>query len=229
MMGLMSVDVEKALLTRRSVRGFLPRAVEHSLVVRILELAARAPSGTNTQPWRVHVLSGRFRDELVERVLRADGQESDLHVGEYDYYPKTWREPYLGRRRKVGYDLYGLLGIAKGDNDRMAKQHARNYEFFGAPVGLIFVIDRDLGIGSWLDYGIFLQSIMIAARGAGLDTCPQQAFARYHRVIADYLQLPHNEMVVCGMAMGYADDNEPANRLVTERMSLDEFVRFHHG
>nr|WP_087732126.1 nitroreductase [Paraburkholderia piptadeniae] len=227
-MDLMSVDVEQALLTRRSVRGFLPRPVEHALVVRILELAARAPSGTNTQPWRVHVLTGRSRDELVEHVLRADGQEPGLHVGEYDYYPKTWREPYLGRRRKVGYDLYGLLGIAKGDKDGMAKQHARNYEFFGAPVGLIFVIDRDLEIGSWLDYGMFLQSIMIAARGAGLDTCPQQAFARYHRVIADYLQLPQSEMVVCGMAMGYADLDEPANQLVTDRMALDEFVRFRH-
>lgn len=222
------VDVEQAISSRRSVRGFLPQEVPLPLVRHILELAGRSPSGTNTQPWRVHVLTGRSRAELVERILHADTTEPDAHTGEYDYYPKSWREPYLSRRRKVGYDMYGLLGIAKGDKAGMATQHARNYTFFGAPVGLIFTIDRDLEIGSWLDYGMFLQSIMIAARGSGLDTCPQQAFAKYHRVIAEYLQLPESQMVVCGMAIGFADHSEAANQLITERMPLDEFVRFYH-
>lgn len=224
-----SVDVEQAVLSRRSVRGFLPQEVPLPLVRRILELAGRSPSGTNTQPWCVHVLTGRSRAELVERILHTDATEPEAHADEYDYYPKVWREPYLSRRRKVGYDMYRLLGIAKGDKARMATQHARNYTFFGAPIGLIFTIDRDLEIGSWLDYGMFLQSIMIAARGSGLDTCPQQAFAKYHRVIAEYLRLPENQMVVCGMAIGFADHSEPANQLITDRMPLDDFVRFHHG
>lgn len=227
-MSTLSVEVEMALVTRRSVRGFLPREVPPSAVERILELAARAPSGTNIQPWRVHVLTGRARQALVARILRADEDEPGAHEPEYDYYPKHWREPYLSRRRKVGFDLYGLLDIAKGDKARMARQHARNYEFFGAPVGLIFTIERELEIGSWLDYGTFLQSIMVAARGAGLDTCPQQAFAKYHRVIADQLRLPQSEMVVCGMALGYADPDDPANRLRTQRVPLSEFVSFHH-
>lgn len=227
-MSFLSPDVERALRTRRSVRGFLPRDVPLALIEAILALAARAPSGTNIQPWRVHVMTGGARQALVERILRAEELEPAEHAPEYDYYPMVWREPYLGRRRKVGYDLYGLLGIAKGDKDGMARQHARNYAFFGAPVGLIFTIERDMQVGSWLDYGTFLQSIMIAARGAGLDTCPQQAFAKYHRVIADVLALPPGEMVVCGMALGYADPDAPANRLRTERVPVREFATFHH-
>lgn len=227
-MSFLSPDVERALRTRRSVRGFLPRDVPLALIEAILALAARAPSGTNIQPWRVHVMTGGARQALVERILRAEELEPAEHAPEYDYYPTVWREPYLGRRRKVGYDLYGLLGIAKGDKDGMARQHARNYAFFGAPVGLIFTIERDMQVGSWLDYGTFLQSIMIAARGAGLDTCPQQAFAKYHRVIADVLALPPGEMVVCGMALGYADPDAPANRLRTERVPVREFATFHH-
>ncbi|MBZ8144105.1 nitrobenzoate reductase, partial [Rubrivivax gelatinosus] len=137
-----------------------------------------------------------------------------------------WVSPYIERRRKVGWDLYGLLGIAKGDKARMHEQHGRNYAFFGAPVGLIFTISRVLGQGSWLDYGMFLQNVMVAARARGLDTCPQAAFTQFHRIVADELALPQDEMLVCGMALGFADPEAPENALVTEREPVAGFARF---
>jgi len=148
------------------------------------------------------------------------------YVEEYAYYPKSWREPYLGRRRKLGWDLYGLLGIVKGDRDATARQHARNYSFFGAPVGLFFTLDRDLELGSWLDTGMFIQSVMIAARAYDLHTCPQAAFTPFHRLIEEFLQLPAGEMVVCGMSMGFSDPQAIENTLVTEREPVEQFARF---
>ena len=149
-----------------------------------------------------------------------------LHTREYDYYPKAWTSPYLERRRKVGWDLYGLLGIDKTDKDAMHHQHGRNYRFFDAPVGLIFSIDRVLQQGSWLDYGMFLQNIMVAARARGLHTCPQAAFTEFHRVIAEELAFRPEQMLVCGMALGYADPVAVENTLLTERAAVSEFARF---
>ena len=221
--------VDAAITSRRSVRAFLPTPVARSVIEDILKVAARAPSGTNVQPWKVHVLTGTAREALSEKIMAAysDPEVAREHVEEYDYYPSKWVSPYIDRRRKIGWDLYGLLGIGKTDKVRMHAQHGRNYTFFDAPVGMIFTIDRILGQGSWLDYGMFLQNIMIAARGRGLDTCPQAAFTQFHRVIAEALQLPESEMVVCGMALGYEDRSAVENRLVTERESLENFVRFH--
>ena len=172
-----------AIASRRSVRAFLPTPVPRETVERILAAAARAPSGTNMQPWRVRVLTGAAKDRLSQAVLRAAHDEPDRHASEYAYYPAQFPEPYLSRRRKVGWDLYGLLGIKKGETDKMRAQHARNYVFFDAPVGMIFTIDRVLERGSWLDHGMFLENIMVAARGFGLHSCPQAAFAPFHRVI----------------------------------------------
>ena len=221
--------VDAAITSRRSVRAFLPTPVPRETIEQILAVAARAPSGTNTQPWRVHVLSGEARERLSARIRAAydDPDERGQHSEEYAYYPTEWRAPYIDRRRKVGWDLYGLLGIGKADKERMHAQHARNYEFFGAPIGLIFTIDRVMQQGSWLDYGMFLQSVMVAARGRGLDTCPQAAFTQFHRVIAAELGLPVNEMVVCGMALGLADPSAVENTLVTEREPVAGFARFH--
>lgn len=196
------------------------------MIDRVLAAAARAPSGSNIQPWKVHVLTGDSLARLT-RDLVARFEAGDAGSDEYRYYPKTWREPYLARRRKVGWDLYGALGIAKGDKVATARQHARNFAFFGAPVGLIFVIDRDMEQGSWLDYGMFLQSVMLAATGLGLATCPQQALALYYGAIGEMLALPANEMVVCGMALGHADEAAPENRFTTERMALADFVTRH--
>jgi nitroreductase len=202
--------------------------VPRETVEDILEVAARAPSGTNTQPWQVVVLAGAPKLELSRRILAAfdDPEVAATHVQEYDYYPVKWVSPYLERRRKVGWDLYGLLDIEKGDKTRMHAQHGRNFAFFDAPVGLIFTIDRILRQGSWLDYGMFLQNVMIAARARGLDTCPQAAFTGFHRIIAEQLALPAEQMVVCGMSLGYADPDAPENRLVTHREPVPAFTRF---
>ncbi|MCA1854556.1 nitroreductase [Massilia oculi] len=220
--------VDAAIMSRRSVRAFLPQPVAREDIERILEVAARAPSGTNTQPWKVHVLTGQAREDLSAAILavNADPEQARQHTEEYAYYPREWVSPFIDRRRKVGWDLYALLGLTRENKAGMAAQHARNYRFFDAPVGLIFTIDRILEQGSWLDYGMFLQNIMVAARARGLDTCPQAAFTQYHRVIARQLALPDNEMVVCGMALGWADPGKVENTLLTEREPVGNFAYF---
>ncbi|MFP5392740.1 MAG: nitroreductase [Gammaproteobacteria bacterium] len=220
--------VDAAITSRRSVRAFLPTPVPRADIEAILAVAARAPSGTNLQPWKVTVLTGQARQRLSEAILAVhnDPQAARAHVEEYAYYPRQWTSPFIERRRKVGWDLYTLLGITREDKAAMHAQHGRNYRFFDAPVGLIFTIDRVLEQGSWLDYGMFLQNIMIAARARGLDTCPQAAFTPYHRIIAAQLDLPPNEMVVCGMALGFADPGKVENTLATERASVPDFARF---
>jgi nitroreductase len=220
--------VDAAITSRRSVRAFLPTPVPRETVVEILEVASRAPSGTNIQPWKVSVLTGDAKAALSRKILAAhdDPAERARHTEEYAYYPTTWQPPYIDRRRKIGWDLYSLLGIGKADKERMHAQHGRNYAFFDAPVGLIFTIDRILQQGSWLDYGMFLQNMMIAARGRGLDTCPQAAFMQYHRIIAEHLALPAGEMLVCGMSLGHADPAAVENTLVTEREPVAGFTRF---
>ena len=220
--------VDAAITSRRSVRAFLPSPVPRATIEAILQVAARAPSGTNTQPWRVHVLSGAAQAELSTAIRAAydDPIERARHSEEYAYYPTEWKSPYIERRRKVGWDLYSLLGIGRADKAGMHRQHGRNYAFFDAPVGLIFSIDRVLQQGSWLDYGMFLQNVMVAARARGLDTCPQAAFMQFHRIIARHLSLPAEQMVVCGMALGHADPAAVENTLLTEREPVAGFARF---
>jgi len=220
--------VDTAITTRHSMRAFLPTEVPRTLVEELLQVAARAPSGTNTQPWQVHVLTGAAKKRLSDRLVAAydDPEELSTHSEEYAYYPREWASPFIDRRRKVGWDLYGLLGITKGDKARMHDQHGRNYSFFDAPVGLMFTIERVMQQGSWLDYGMFLQNVMVAARARGLHTCPQAAFTQFHRLIAEELKLAPSQMVVCGMALGYADPNAIENTLVTERAPVAEFTRF---
>jgi len=220
--------VDAAITSRRSLRAFLPTPVAREDIEQILRVAGRAPSGTNTQPWKVYVLQGESKQRLSSAILAAhnDPELAKQHTEEYAYYPREWVSPYVDRRRKVGWDLYALLGLTRDNKAGMAAQHGKNYEFFGAPVGLIFTIDRVMEQGSWLDYGMFLQNIMVAARGRGLDTCPQAAFTQYHRIIAAQLQLPESETVVCGMALGVADLSKIENSLITERMALAEFVKF---
>ncbi|OEZ98013.1 nitroreductase [Duganella phyllosphaerae] len=220
--------VDAAITSRRSIRAYLPQPVAHADIEQILQVAGRAPSGTNTQPWKVYVLQDQAKQALSAAILALhnDPEQARQHTEEYAYYPTEWKSPFIDRRRKVGWDLYALLGLTRENKAGMAAQHGKNYDFFGAPVGLIFTIDRVMAQGSWLDYGMFLQSVMVAARGRGLDTCPQAAFTQYHRVIAAQLALPDNEMVVCGMALGYADLGKIENTLVTERMALEQFVKF---
>jgi len=217
------VTAEEAIASRRSIRAFLPTPVPRATVERILDIAARAPSGTNMQPWRGYALAGEQRQALSDALHAAADHKAEA---EYRYYPQEFFEPYLARRRKVGWDLYGLLGIARGETAKMQRQHAKNLDFFGAPVGIIFTIDRRLEIGSWLDYGMFLGNVTVAARGMGLDTCPQAAFAPHHRTIRAVLGIPDNEVVVCGMALGHADPSAPENTLVTDRAPARDFCAF---
>jgi nitroreductase len=220
--------IDAAITSRRSIRAFLPTPVARDDIEAILAVAARAPSGSNTQPWKVHVLTGAAREKLSAEILRAHDDQASIasHVEEYAYYPRKWVSPYIDRRRKVGWDLYRLLGLTRENKQGMHDQHGRNYRFFDAPVGMIFTIDRVLDQGSWLDYGMFLQNIMIAARGRGLDTCPQAAFTPYHRIIGEALGLASGEMVVCGMSLGYAANDSIENTLVTEREPVSRFARF---
>jgi len=219
--------VDAVMAGRHAVRAFLPREVPGDAIADILAIARRAPSGTNLQPWRVHVLTGATLRCLVGAVCAAYDADEPGHDPEYDYYPAEFFEPYLARRRKIGWDLYGLLGIAKGDAVRMKAQMRRNFEFFGAPAGLIFSIDRRMGRGGWLDYGMFLQDVMLAARARGLDTCPQVAWLPYHRIVGSILGFGPQEQLVCGMALGHADPAAVENGLRTERAGLAEFAVFH--
>ena len=223
-----SEAVDGAIRTRRSIRGFLPDTVPREIIRDLLALAACAPSGSNIQPWRVHVLTGaalrRLKDDLIARHDANAPEER-----EYEYYPTSWRTPYLERRRAVGWKLYELTGVARGDREAGHRQRGRNYDFFGALVGLVFTIDDDLEKGSWLDCGMFIQTLMIAARGKGLDTCPQAAIANYPAVLRRHLPIGEAETIICGMALGYADPAEPANALEPGREAVDVFARFHEA
>lgn len=217
------ISVAEAITGRQSIRAYLDKPVPRATIARVLEIAGRAPSGSNIQPWKAWVLTGAAKDRLVSD-LTARHARGDEGTREYNYYPVKWREPYIGRRRKTGWGLYGLLGIGREDKAAMSAQHRQNYTFFGAPVGLIFTIDRDMEPGSWLDMGMFLQSVMIAARGEGLETCPQAAFCQFHDVIREHLGIGRDKIVICGMALGYADPSARINTFRTDRMALDEFV-----
>lgn len=228
---LLAQAVDWAITSRRSIRAFLPDPVAHEDVVSILDVARFCATGVNMQPWRVHVVTGDMKLRLSNAIADIDNNPAyaDTLLDPYQYYPREWVTPYLDRKKKVGWELYGLLGIAKGDKQRMHEQHGRNYRFFDAPVGLLFTIDRVLQHGSLLDYGMFLQSVMVAARARGLHTCPQAAFLKYHHVIAEVLGIPDEHMLVCGMSLGYADDSSVENDLVTEREAVSTFTTFHHN
>jgi len=219
--------VDEAIRSRQSVRAFLPSAVRRSTVEELLGLASRSASGSNIQPWRVRVIAGDAKTRLTQAIFDAVARDGfEPYQREWNYYPVRWREPFLGRRRKIGWDMYSLLGVAKSDFEGTQQARMRNYEFFGAPVGMIFTLDDDLEIGSWLDLGIFLGSIMIAARGHGLHTCPQAAFADFHSIIRPLLNIPENEVIICGMALGHIDPDAPVNALKTERAHLGAFATF---
>lgn len=222
--------VDAAIDSRMSLRAFLPTPVPRETLEQLLALASRAPSGTNTQPWKVYVLQGASRDSLVGKVcaahdaLRADPGLAAQYAEEYDYYPEKWVSPYIDRRRENGWGLYGLLGIGKGDKDKMHAQHQRNFRFFDAPVGLMFTLDRVMGRGSLVDYGMFMQTLMVAARGHGLHTCPQAAWNGFASIILPHIGAGADEMLVCGMSLGYADESALVNTFRTPRVGPQDFT-----
>jgi nitroreductase len=224
--------VDQAITSRMSVRAFTPQPVARADIEALLQVASRAPSGTNCQPWKVYVLQGSSRQTLVDKVctahdaLRADPTLASEYQEAYDYYPTQWVSPYIDRRRENGWGLYGLLGIGKGDKDKMHAQHQRNFRFFDAPVGLMFTVDKVMGRGSLVDYGAFLQNIMVAARGRSLHTCPQAAWNGFGRLILPHIGAGDDEMLVCGMALGYADESAAVNGFHTPRVPADVFTRW---
>ncbi len=220
-----AVTVEEAIRSRRSIRAFLPTPVPPEHVEEILALATRAPSGNNTQPWKVYVVQGEARDALSRAVLEARESEP-WPEREYHYTPSPLPEPYRTRSRTSGRALYELAGVPRGDREAHHAQQRRNYLFFGAPVGLFFFMDRFLLHGSWLDCGMFIQNVMLAARARGLDTCAQGAWANFHPLVRAHVGAGEEELLICGMSLGYADPVAPVNRLETEREPLERFVRW---
>jgi len=215
---------EEAILSRKSVRAFLPTPVPRETVERILGLAARSPSATNTQPWRVYVAMGSVRDALAADLCAAFDDPNFPQEPDYPFYPEPMPEPYLSRRREIGWNLYGLLGIERADAKARHAQHRRNFLFFDAPVALFFTIERCMEYGSWLDIGMFMQTTMLAARGLGLHTCPQAVFVPYHKVIRKHLHIPENEVMACGMSLGHADPAKIENTLVSPREPVAGFA-----
>ncbi|WP_418319905.1 nitroreductase [Piscinibacter sakaiensis] len=221
------MHVDEAISSRKSVRRFLPTPVSADVVRHILEVAARAPSGNNVQPWRVYVVGGECRDKLCGAIVEAASGDPDRHQPEYAYYPTSWFEPCLERRRRCGFGLYAALGIARDDKDARQRQMLRNYTFFDAPVGLIVTLDRRLNTGSFMDVGMFIQNILVAARAQGLHTCAQAAFAWFHKIAREHLPMAASEMLLCGIALGHEDPEAPENAFITERADLSEFASFH--
>ena len=218
------LSARAAVVGRRSVRGFRPTAVADETIRSILADAARAPSGTNSQPWFVHVVTGAARDRVSDAVLAV--ARSGAVSPEYPYFPDQPGEPYLSRRRKVGFDLYALYGIDRKDMEGRKRAALKNFEFFGAPVGMFFSMERKMQFGSWLDLGMFMQNVMIVASHYGLETCPQQAWGHYGETVHEVLGLPDDRVMVSGMALGYEDTTAVANTLVTEREAVERFTVF---
>ena len=227
-----AASVFMAMESRYSCRAFTPQVPNRADIETLLQAAMRAPSGSNTQPWRVYVLQGASRDTLVEKVCAAHNaiaQDPKLlaqYPEPYDYYPEKWVAPYQDRRRACGFGLYGTLGIQKGEHLKMHMQHQRNYRYFDAPIGLHFTMDRIMGRGSLLDYGMFLQNIMLAARALGLHTCPQAAWNMFQSIVLPHIGAGADEMLVGSLALGYGDEGAVVNTFRTERESTANLVRW---
>lgn len=219
------MNASETILQRKSTRAYLPRAVEQEKLIRILDIARHAPSGANTQPWQVAVVSGKTKTALQNRLetafLTGEKEERD-----YNYYPQEWKTPYKGRRTACGMQLYTALGIERQDKERRREQWVANYRAFDAPVMLLFFIDADLEKGSYLDYGMFLQSLMLAAVEEGLATCPQAALSDYPQIVKEFLGYPKEALLLCGIALGYEDADAAVNNYRTPREEVESFTRF---
>ena len=220
------MQVLDAIKTRKSIRAFTDQAVSKETVEEILTISQRSPSGTNTQPWHIHVCAGDVKQAITDDVLALAAAGQSTPYQQYDYYPGEWKDIHRDRRRGVGWSLYGLLGIKKGDREASARQGARNFKFFDAPVGLFITTDAYLGRGSWADTGMYIQTIMLAARGFGLHTCAQAAWIQYQEPVFRHLNIPDDQVLVSGMSLGYADPDAIENTLVSERETLENVARF---
>ena len=221
------MNVKEAFVSRRSVRRFLPDSVSKEKIENILEGAAFSPSGHNIQPWHVYVVQGQKKLSITQSIIDAikDGSSKNMKT-EFDYYPTEWFEPFVSRRRAVGFELYKLLEIGRDDFEARDKQMQENFHFFGAPVGMFITMDRRLATGTFMDVGMFIQSILVGARGEGLHSCGQVAFTKFHTLIAEQLKFKENEMLVCGVSIGYEDTSAPENALRVEKLQYSDFTTF---
>ena len=219
-------DIDDAITSRQSVRCYTDESVSKADLHHLLDVARFAPSGTNTQPWKVYAVAGAVKAAMTAALMAEYESKPEPARREYEHYPTDWFEPFLGRRRACGWGLYGAMGITRADKALMHEQRGRNYAFFGAPVGLLFTINRRLNIGSWMDLGMFLQNVMTAARGRGLHTCAQASFANYPDIVCEHVGIPDDEMLVCGMAVGYGDMSAPENIWRSEREPVEGFATF---
>jgi nitroreductase len=220
------MDVFEAVASRFSCRAFLPSPVPEATVRDIVERAARAPSAGNMQPWRVYAIAGKRVDELTALLAPRMGELPKAEGGDYRIYPEPLEEPYRTRRFQVGELLYQSIEVSRADKPARYRQYARNFQFFGAPVGLFFALERAHGVAQWADIGGYLQTVTLLARGHGLHTCPQQAWVSWHRTVRDFLKLPDNLMIYSGMSVGYADENAPINAWRSPREPLDAYASF---
>ncbi|GAB03266.1 MULTISPECIES: nitroreductase [Acinetobacter] len=224
--------VDDAITSRHSVRAFLDTPVDVQTIKDILAVSSRAPSGTNTQPWKVYVVTGQKRAEMIDRVCAAQielhqkPELADQYKETFAYYPETWISPFIDRRRENGWGLYGLLNIQKGEKEKMAAQQLRNFQLFDAPVALYFTVNKAMGIGSKMDISMMIQNVMVAAKARGLDTCPQAAWNHFHPVVLDVLNAPNDEELVCAVALGYADPDHIVNTFITPRLPVEDFTVF---
>jgi nitroreductase len=220
------MDVLDAIKNRKSIRAFTDQPVSRETVDKLLEISQRAPSGTNTQPWHVYICTGRVRQAITDDVLALAAAGKAGKYEDYDYYPPVWNDIHRDRRRGVGWSLYGLLGIEKGDRAASAKQGARNFKFFDAPVGLFVTTDSYLSRGNWADTGMYIQTLMLAARGMGLETCPQAAWIQFQEPVFRHLAIPDDQMLVTGMCLGHADLGAIENTLVSDREDIANVAHF---
>jgi nitroreductase len=216
------MDVTTAVHARISARDFLADPVDDAVLRQLLVDASYAPSGGNLQPWRIYVVNG----ESMARLREYLPTQPPLEAGEYDIYPKALTEPYRTNRFTIGEQMYATLGIARDDKQGRFQQFARNGDFFGAPAALFCFVDRQMGLPQWSDLGMFLQTFMLLAVERGLATCAQEYWSVRHGAIASFVGAPENEMLFCGMSIGYADPAAPVNGLRSERMPLDQWARF---
>jgi nitroreductase len=218
--------VDGVMRSRKSIRAFLPKSVDMNDVRDILQVAARAPSGTNIQPWHA-VCVDKAGIKQVHQAVRDSGIKPErAKWSDYEYYPQKFVDPYLERRKQLGAKLYGLIGLSKRDIPAMRAQFDRNYKFFDAPVGIFITIDRDLAVGSWLDLGMFIQNVLLAAQARGIASCPIAAFAPFHDQVRQVVDIPDQHILVCGIALGYADNSKPENQMHTPRAPLNAWTKF---
>lgn len=220
------MNVADALRSRITCRAFLPDSPDEAVVRRVVDLAKQAPSGGNLQPWRIYVLGGGALEALKTDVAEAQKTHPMGLKPEYAIYPAPLIEPYESRRRKCGEDMYATIGIAREDRAGRRAQFARNFRLFGAPVGIFLYLDRTMGPPQWSDAGMFLQSLMLAARAEDLHTCPQEAWAMWSELVGAHTRAPDNLMLFCGVGLGWMDKAAPINALRTERAPTDEFAEF---